>query len=575
MSSALRSSLYPQITPIDLRHLCNLWMVWLFAVVVVTAQTPAPATRSGTITGRVVNESGQPLANASVMLYPIGFMQQPHNGTVTDRDGKFQLSGLEARSYRVTAWLSSYAPFISPTIYRSGDSINVTLRKGGVITGTVASQTGEPIVGVRVHARMIRGDIQLAVPFSMVPLERTTDDRGVYRLYGLRAGTYLVWAGGGGGGYSSDIDAFDEFVPTYSPASTRDTATEITVHAGEEVSNVDISFRGEPGHVISGKVTQSGGAQPFGFFLNLTAIGKNKADWTTPQPDDGRGFVFRGIDDGDYDLTAVTWSTDGLGGAMATRRIKISGTDVTGIQLTVAPLATVSGRIALEESNKSECPGKERPSFSEMLVSASRNESQSSNHNPLLDFVLKGPAAVDANGNVSVKNLPPGRYFFMPEFAAKYWYLQSITLPAVTPPAGAKPVDATRTWTTLKSGDRISGLTITLAQGAASLSGQVGDNVPPDLFLYLIPSEKERADDALRFFGVAIGADGKVALSSIPPGSYWVLVKSTAEGAPTAKLRMPDQKELRASLRREAEAAKTAIDLKPCQHLTNFPFKLN
>jgi len=570
-----RSLLYPQITQFDLKNLCNLWMrnltVLLFALASVTAQTPAPATQSGTITGRVVNESGQPMANASIMLYPVGFMQQPHNGTVTDRDGKFQISGLEPRSYRITAWLSSYAPFISSTIYRVGDSVNVTLRKGGVITGTVTSQTGEPVVGVPVHARMIRGDVQLAVPFSVFPLERTTDDRGVYRLYGLRAGTYLVWAGGGSGGYSSDIDAFDEFVPTYSPASTRDTATEITIHAGEEVSNVDIRFRGEPGHIISGKAIQPGSAQPLGFFLNLTAVGKNKADWTTPQPDDGRGFVFRGVDDGDYDLTAVTWAKDGLGGAMASRRIKVSGADVTGIELTVEPLATVSGRIVLEESNKSECTDKQRPSFAEILVSASQHESQSSNYHPFLAFVLKGPAAVDANGNVSVKNLTPGRYFFMPEFEAKYWYLQSITLPPATP--GAKTlVDATRAWTTLKSGDRISGLTITLAQGAASLSGKVEGDIS---FVYLIPAEKERAEDALRFFGAAIGPDGKVALNSIPPGSYWVLVKSSGEGAATTKLRMPDQKELRASLRREAEAAKTAIDLKPCQHLTNFPLKLN
>jgi hypothetical protein len=126
----------------------------------------------------------------------------------------------------------------------------------------------------------------------------------------------------------------------------------------------------------------------------------------------------------------------------------------------------------------------------------------------------------------------------------------------------------------LKSGDRLSGLTITLAQGGASLSGKVGDNVSTDLFLYLVPAEKERAEDALRFFGTPVGADGKVTLSSLPPGSYWVLVKS-AEGAQTSKLRFPDQKELRANLRREAEAAKTPIELKPCQHLTNFPLKAN
>jgi hypothetical protein len=556
---------------------CGFLTVFVFALVIVTGQTTPPATTSGAITGRVVNEGGQPIANASITIYPVGSLQQ-NNGTTTDRDGKFQLSGLEPRSYRIVVWRSSYAPFTSSTIYRVGDSLNVTLTKGGVITGTVTSQTGEPIVGAHVHARMIRGDIQVGFLYNVLPLERITDDRGVYRLYGLRAGTYVVWAGGGSGGNSPDIDAFDDFVPTYSPASTRDTAAEINVHAGEEVSNVDIRFRGEPGHVISGKAAQAGSAQPLGFILNLTAVGKNKSEWAmiTAQPNDSRGFVFRGVDDGDYDLTALPLTSEGPGGALGKRRIKVSGADVTGIELIIEPLASVSGRIVLEESNKTECAGKQRPSFAEILVSGSQNESQPSEYHPYLAFMLKGPAAVDVNGSVSLKNLMPGRYFFVPEFAAKYWYIQSITLPPVTP--GAKtPVDATRVWTMLKGGDRLSGLTITLAQGGASFTGQVKENLSADQFLYLVPAEKEKADDALRFFGAPIGPEGKVALNSLPPGSYWVLVKSSGEGAAvsTVKLRLPDQKELRASLRREAEAAKTTIELKPCQNLTGFPLKSN
>jgi carboxypeptidase family protein len=575
------SLLYPHITQIHLKNLRNLWMsltVWLFAVATVAGQTPAPVTTSGTITGRVVNESGQPLADASITVYSVGSMQQ-HNGATTDRDGKFQLSGLEPRSYRIVAWLSSYAPSES-SINRIGDSITLTLAKGGVITGTVTSQTGEPVVGVSVHTRMVHDDKnQLSFPLNVFSVRRTTDDRGVYRIYGLRAGTYVVWAGGGGES-SPDIDAFDEFVPTYAPASTRDTAEEISVHAGEEVSNVNIRFRGEPGHVISGRASQSASGQPLGFVLNLTAVGKNKPEWTmlTGQPDESRGFIFRGVDDGDYDLSALSLTREGLGGMIATKRIKVSGADVTGIELILEPLASVSGRIVLEEANKSECGGKPRPAFAEILVSTSQNENQASDYHPYVTFMLKGPAAVDANGNVALKNLMPGRYFFVPEFAAKYWYLHSITLPPPVTP-GAKtttqPVDATRTWTTLKSGDRLSGLTITLAQGAASFSGQLPDNPAADLFLYLVPAEKERAEDALRFFGEAIGPNGKVTLNNLPPGSYWILVKSTGEGASTAKLRLPDQKELRASLRREAEAAKTTIELKPCQNLTGFPLKSN
>jgi hypothetical protein len=133
MSSPLLSLRCPQITQIGLKTLCNLWVsltVWLFAVATVAGQTSAPATSSGTISGRVVNENGQPLAYATVSLYAIGVLRQ-ENSTTTDRDGKFQLSGLEPRNYRVIAWRSSYATFVSPTNHRVGDSVTIALAKGG------------------------------------------------------------------------------------------------------------------------------------------------------------------------------------------------------------------------------------------------------------------------------------------------------------------------------------------------------------------------------------------------------------------------------------------------------------
>jgi len=528
----------------------------------VSAQTTTP----GTISGRVVSDSGQPLANARITLRQAGSFQAVDG--ITDRDGKFQIRGLEPRTYQLTAWLSAYTAFTLPTNYRVGDSVTVVLTKGGVITGTVTTQMGEPVVGVRVHARMIGADINMPPPaYGSFGPDQATDDRGVYRIYGLRTGTYVVWAGGGGGGgIDSGPDPFDDLVPTYSPGSSRDTAAEISVRAGEEVSNVDIRFRGEPGHVIAGKAQQSKSVRSSNFLLSLTGAGKGRSDWhmMTTQPDDSRRFLFRGVDDGEYDLVAFAIVADGPGSEVAAKRIKVNGADVTGIELVTEPLAAVSGRIVLEESNKTECSGKQRPVFTETLVSASQDEKQSSDYQFLL--FLRAPAAVDASGNVLLKNLPAGRYLFVPDFAAKYWYVQSITLPSS---AGAKNIDATRSWTTLKPGDRLSGLTITLVQGAASLSGQVADNRSDVAFLYLVPAEKERAEDALRFFGVAVGPEGKFAVANLPPGRYWILLKGNSEVS-TAKLRLPDQKEFRASLRREGEAAKTSIDLKPCQHVTDF-----
>ena len=89
-------------------------------------------------------------------------------------------------------------------------------------------------------------------------------------------------------------------------------------------------------------------------------------------------------------------------------------------------------------------------------------------------------------------------------------------------------------------------------------------------FVYLVPAEREKGDDVLRFFVTAVNEEGKVALNNIAPGRYLMLTKPESADplSSLTKLRSPDQSEIRARLRREAEAVKTEIELKPCQNLT-------
>jgi hypothetical protein len=137
-----------------------------------------------------------------------------------------------------------------------------------------------------------------------------------------------------------------------------------------------------------------------------------------------------------------------------------------------------------------------------------------------------------------------------------------------------------RTWTRVKPGDRLSGLSVTLAHGAASLSGEIvvaeGETVSEKLVVYLVPVEREKADDVLRFYAAPVDAAEKVELNNIAPGRYWVLIQPAVEGpeSPLLKFRLPDEAETRLRLRRAAEAAKTKIELKPCQNVADFRIKL-
>jgi carboxypeptidase family protein len=547
-------------------------------------------TKTSAIKGRVVNESGQPLANVSVSVRAYGAVGQSRI-TTTDSDGNFKVGDLDPVGYLVAASAPSYTtPPRDPnnpqvTYYRVGDSVRLELVKGGVITGIVTTQTGEPVVAVRVRAQMIRDANGRPPRYWPIINERTTDDRGVYRIYGLVPGTYVVLAGGGAS-LRFNRTAYDTDAPTYAPSSTRNDAAEITVGAGQEISNVDIRHRGEPGYAVSGFARGPAGiSAPSAFQISLMSVqnGITQSSYSVYQPPGSSGFAIYGVADGDYDATALVSVPEAGWSVSDPKRIKVKGADVTGLELITKPLGSIKGRVVLEEARTSECKGKLRPSFAEMLVTPWHNEKNEAKDRPQFMFSYGAPSVPDKQGDFTLRNLAAGEYRFSARFFARYWYLQSITLPA---PANAtsKPsnssLDKARNWTVVKSGDQISNLTITLAEGAASVRGSVqpakGETLPARINVHLIPAEKEKADDVLRFFAVIAESDRKFSVSNVPPGRYFVFatVVTDNESATISKLRLPDEVEARGKLRLQAEAAKTEIELKPCQNLIDYQLTL-
>ena len=545
-----------------------------------TKKTETPS--SGAIKGRVVNESGQPLQNAVVSINPAGG-GSTNQFVVTDREGNFSMEGLEPKlSYYVFGSMPAYTELrpasrnTPPPTYRVGDSVTLTLTKGGVITGKVTNATGEPLIGILVHAEMVVRAPNGRRVASGQSRERETDDRGIYRLYGLPAGQYVVRAGGAGMSYSSaNVDPFDTDVPTFAPSSTRDTASEISVRAGEETTDIDITYRYEQGRTISGVVAGTSDA----IDVNLSAVGDGAVPWSGRlYPDmNGRSFSFVGVAEGDYDLSASSYSNTREFGLSDVKRIRVRGADVTGIELTTRPLASVAGRVVLEETNVPECKEKTRPLFEEMTVGGWHNDTEAAKEIPQSAWGYGLPAKPDAQGNFVVRNLAPGEYYFNARLGAKNWYVRSMQFASA---AQKKPVDATRVWTYVKFGDRLSGLTVTLVPGGASLRGQLalgeGEQVPARTLVYLTPVERERADNVLNYFGGPVTPDGKIAINNIPPGRYWIFAQTVPEDVPVplSKIRFPHETETRAQIRREAEAAKIEIEFKPCQDVVDFNLPL-
>ena len=88
-------------------------------------------------------------------------------------------------------------------------------------------------------------------------------------------------AGGHSNFFGSRVGAFDNDAPTYSPSSVRDTAAEINVSAGEETANVDIRYRGEPGHIVSGIASGPQSAEPSGFNVILSSTLDGGSQWNS------------------------------------------------------------------------------------------------------------------------------------------------------------------------------------------------------------------------------------------------------------------------------------------------------
>jgi carboxypeptidase family protein len=543
--------------------------------------------RAGSISGRVVNESGQPMPNAIVNIF--GSSKQPARRTTnTDEDGRFHADDLPRGLYSVLAQVRGYVlarDARAPVYYRLGDSVNLVVKKGGVITGTVTNSNGEPVVGVRVSAIPHRDIDGRPIQALGSGVARYTDDRGVYRLFGLGAGFYLVSAGSKQPGIDAST-AFDENVPTYYPSSTRDTAAEIEVRAGSEATGIDIRYRGERGYAISGLITggTTTGTRLGGVAISLVrpASGALESPAFFQARGDDFPFAFYGVTEGEYYLVAQRCPYQNNDGARSRPlRLQVKDQDISGVAISLVPLGSVAGRVILEpavaQEKKLTCETKRLPSIEETIISARREQKEDPREQPLSAFNPSMMGAVGENGEFQIQGVEAGQYRIETRMLDEAWYVRAIELPE-TGRTGTK-LNAGRNGFSVKSGERLNGLTVVLAGGAASLRGQVvaekGASLPDRLRVHLVPSEQQAADDTLLFFEAAVQTDGSFTLNNVAPGRYFLAARQTSEERANERFPRPLVWSLnsRASLRAEAEASNIAVELKPCQRVADFELR--
>jgi hypothetical protein len=165
--------------------------------------SPTPTVGTGRVSGQVLTAGTDPKPLRRVIVTITGDGMKVGRSTVTDDQGRFTFDAVAAGRFTVTGTKPSYLPGafgahqpgrpgvpIQLTAGETRADVSFTMMKGGVITGVVRTQNGEPAANVDVT--VFRLPLPGSDPRLIVSGVALSDDRGVYRIFDLPPGPYVV-----------------------------------------------------------------------------------------------------------------------------------------------------------------------------------------------------------------------------------------------------------------------------------------------------------------------------------------------------------------------------------------------
>ena len=230
------------------------------------AQTTPEKTANANITGKVTLKN-KGIAGVIVVAEEQNsenYKNRPRYRATTDQTGTYRITNIPPGTYTITPAAPSLAfdkeitnDSIVVTEGETLEDINFSMVPGGVITGKVTDADGRPLID---------GYISLMpTDENIINVRNTdnirTDDRGIYRAYGLREGKYRVSVGQSGFLPGGTIPSYSE---TYYPSVTDvEKATAIEVTQGNETTNIDIVLgRPLPTFKVRGRVLDAETGRP-------------------------------------------------------------------------------------------------------------------------------------------------------------------------------------------------------------------------------------------------------------------------------------------------------------------------
>jgi len=395
------------------------------------------------------------------------------------------------------------------------------MKRASVISGRVINEDGEPIVGVPVTAerreteeeRDEEGPVSASHPELAAEKTTITDDRGEYRLFGLRSTEYYVQVGGlaepdrtGGDGSSYWVEQAlgSEYGLTYYPGVSQIAQAQvIPLKPGDEVQ-ADVTVHRVKSVEVAGRVR--GLTAPAKHALlslepaeqDATTINSSYQD----SADENGLFRIKGVPSGSYVLRVYQAEDPGSEFSQsAQQKLEVADSNIEDLEIVLGAGSNFTGRIAA--ANPREQLDLERSGL--QLISTDVDNPEVRN------------ARLKKDGTFEVKSLSEGLY--------------SLQLWNVGPPMYIKSArvgndDILETGLRVEKGAPGGHIEIALSSSCAQLEGAVyyEDKLQPGSKVRITPDPKTRFN---RFRSRSATTDqaGRFSVVDLAPGKYVVVAE--------------------------------------------------